>query len=115
MGLVRQEFALEWAQKVAFPLVLKLAPGAASTNVRLVHTPAEAQRWIERLFSRHLQDLDERQFAPLGIRRRLRRAARVVVKGASRPLPDKGFDPQAGYVLFQEFLPDNDPTTHASR
>jgi hypothetical protein len=43
---------MEWTMPAAYPLVLKLAGGAGSTNVKLLKHAAEARFWIERLFSR---------------------------------------------------------------
>jgi hypothetical protein len=99
--------ALDWASSQKYPLVLKLATGAGSNNVRLVRDFAAARAWIDRLFSFFVDNLDEDQFEPLGLHRRLRRAASVLLKGSRVRFFDTGYDPQAGYIFFQEFLPGN--------
>src|SRR5207253_2314233 len=42
--------AIEWARSCALPLVLKLAAGAGSANVRRVDSHQDAIDWIDRLF-----------------------------------------------------------------
>jgi hypothetical protein len=46
----RQEDAREFCRSARYPLVLKLAGGITSTNVLMLPTVKEAQRWIRRLF-----------------------------------------------------------------
>lgn len=79
---------LDWARSQTYPLVLKLAGGSASQNVRLVGSFEEAEQWIRRLMGRGVFGLD----------------------------PDEAPDSRPGgviwgyhrdYVLLQEFLPDN--------
>ena len=84
----------------------------------------EAREWIDRLFRWQLTSLDERQFAFVDRRARIRNAAIALRKsGAVRwrvrkalisllgnvvERPDAGgFEPQTGYALFQEFLAGN--------
>lgn len=98
-----QKLAEEWVAQAKYPLVLKLASGAASENVKLVRNALEARTWIDRLFSYSLLNLNEAQFS---IYRRLRRFASMLIRGS--PLPrSTGFEPSTGYALFQEFLPNN--------
>jgi glutathione synthase/RimK-type ligase-like ATP-grasp enzyme len=99
--------ALEWTAGATYPMVIKLASGAGSTNVRLVRSALEAQQWTRLLFSRRVTSLDPGQLAESGLRRRVRAAARVLVKGTYPVFIDNGMESQSGYVLFQEFLPDN--------
>ena len=99
--------AHHWASSQEYPLVLKLATGAGSNNVRLVPDLDAARLWIDRLFSFFLFDLDEDQFKPLELHLRLINAASVFLRGSRVRLHDTGYDPQAGYIIFQEFLPDN--------
>jgi hypothetical protein len=47
------------------------------------------------------------QLTESGLNRRLRAAARILVKGTYPVYPDNGFDTQSGYVIFQEFLAGN--------
>jgi len=99
--------AKEWANHATYPLVHKLANGAGSRNIKLIHNAAEAHLWIDRLFHNYLVGLDEEQFAPLGWKKRLWEIARLTVRGTQKGFPNKGVDPQAGYVYFQEFLENN--------
>jgi hypothetical protein len=104
--------ALEWVRSATYPLVLKLAGGAGADNVLLVRDADEASVWIGRLFGRFVLSLDPRQFDPVRMRGRLRRAARIICHGVPETVSASGYDPQSGYVLFQQFLPDN---THDTR
>jgi len=99
--------ALSWAETTRYPTVLKLATGAGSSNVVLARSPHEARQWIERLFSRRLTSLDVGQFALVPWEKRLRAAVRYIVKGRRDVFSDDGYEPQSGYVLFQEFLKNN--------
>jgi glutathione synthase/RimK-type ligase-like ATP-grasp enzyme len=99
--------ACDWAATASYPLVLKLATGAGSNNVRLVKDFFEARRWIEGLFSRVVQDLNPAESERLALISRLHHAGKVIIKGEPRQMRDNGCEPQTGYVLFQEFLPDN--------
>ena len=95
--------AEKWASQAHYPLVLKLATGAQSANVRLVHNALEARKWIDRLFSCYIINLDDPDRSTY---RTLRRIAAILI--GNRPFPvSTGYEFQTGYVLFQEFLPDN--------
>ena len=102
-----QDAALEWATTATYPMVLKLAAGAGSTNVRLIENPEQASKWIRVLFERRVTSLNPMQIAESGWRRKVRAAARIMVKGTYPVFADNGVEAQSGYVLFQEFLPGN--------
>jgi|HubBroStandDraft_4_1064222.scaffolds.fasta_scaffold79212_2 hypothetical protein len=94
--------AEEWASQAHYPLVLKLATGGQSKNVRLISDFWEARRWIDCLFSFYIIELDD---GHPSLCRKLRRiAASLKSQGLLR---STGHEPNTGYVLFQEFLPDN--------
>lgn len=95
--------AEEWASQAHYPLVLKLASGGRSENVRLVSGPREALRWIDCLFSYYLIDLEDGDPSLYG---KLRRIAATVIKNQGQ-LRSTGREANTGYVLFQEFLPNN--------
>jgi glutathione synthase/RimK-type ligase-like ATP-grasp enzyme len=106
--------ALAWAQETTYPKVWKLKTGASSSNVRLVHSRAQASALISRAFGRgfspvprlfndfntklykHKKDRDWSQAL-----RRLPQTLKNIV-GQRRAVPL-----ERGYALFQEFLPGN--------
>jgi glutathione synthase/RimK-type ligase-like ATP-grasp enzyme len=102
-----REKAAEWADGATYPLVLKLWAGAASSNVRLVSSPLEARRWIDRLFGPGVESLSGE---PPTIRERIGEARELLARG-ERNAP---WELHKGYVLFQEFLPGNDFDTRVT-
>jgi glutathione synthase/RimK-type ligase-like ATP-grasp enzyme len=100
--------AREWAVSAKFPLVLKLASGAGSINVKLVTDFEDASIWIDRLFTQRLTSLDLSQFQSYGAKQRLGNAIKSLLQGDKPVYRDNGYDVQSGYVYFQEYLPDNE-------
>ena len=98
-----QRQAEEWASRADYPLVLKLATGGQSANVRLIQNALEARSWIDRLFSFYIIHLDD---AEPSTYRKLRRIAAILIKNQPSPV-STGYEFNTGYVLFQEFLPNN--------
>ncbi|MBN2446527.1 MAG: hypothetical protein JXO22_07375 [Phycisphaerae bacterium] len=109
-----RDAALEWAGQAEYPLVLKLSAGASSENVRLVRNAREAAVWIDRLFGDGLYQLSDYWSQPLGPRSRVPAAARMLLRGQRTPPPDFRWDLHKNYVMFQEFLPDNDGDTRVT-
>ncbi len=99
--------AKDWADAATYPIVLKLAGGAGSNNVRLVQNAAEAQAWIDRLFNQRLSSLQSEQFDPYPWKERISEAWEILQRGIHPTFLDDGFESQSGYILFQEFLPGN--------
>jgi hypothetical protein len=106
-----REDARNWAHSAPYPIVLKLAGGAGSENVRLLHSFSEAEYWLDKLFSHgvyRLAETSSRRWR-FGIRR-FRSAAKLILQGIPpqppRPPPNAG-ELHRNYVLLQEFLPDN--------
>jgi glutathione synthase/RimK-type ligase-like ATP-grasp enzyme len=96
--------AMRFAQTARYPLVMKLATGIMSQNVRLVRNAAEARSWINRLFGAGLFRLEH----PLrSAARHLRDRGHLLVKGHLRRLARDAVL-QTNYLLVQEFLPGND-------
>ena len=126
-----RDAAMEWAGACDLPVVLKLATGAGSSNVRLVKSVEEVREWIDRLFRWRVSSLEERQF-PVSNRRmricnalgelRKRKSGRmrarnavIALLGSDPGLPySDGFEAQTGYVLFQEFLAGNEYDTRVT-
>ena len=114
-----REDAEAWAGSASYPVVAKLACGAGSSNVRLIRDSYAARAWIRRLFSR--SGVFPSMTYPAGssrlrrsmhhVGRFLRRCAAApsyVVLNRGTPLPRQFWQPQKNYVLFQEFLPENE-------
>ncbi|MDP3937906.1 MAG: hypothetical protein Q8R92_07195, partial [Deltaproteobacteria bacterium] len=108
------ESALRWVEGSTFPKVFKLRRGAGSANVRLVENNRQAARLVRTAFGRG--------FLPTpgyfhDARRRFRSARkREIFRKALRRLPgtlgnirraNRRLGRESGYVLFQEFVPDN--------
>jgi hypothetical protein len=104
----RQEDAREFCRSARFPLVLKLAGGITSTNVLLLSSPKDAERWIRRLFGPGATSLQQPSFRhPRSLVAGLASSMNMVPSGGSRG------DVQRGYFLVQEFLEGNDYDTRA--
>jgi hypothetical protein len=101
----RRKQAITFCQQAQYPLVIKLATGITSENVRLLRSFAEARYWIKRLFGYGMFALRRRS-----LRRWGHRALRWLVKGQ---YPSYG-DLQKGYLLIQEFLPGNEFDTRVT-
>jgi ribosomal protein S6-L-glutamate ligase RimK-like protein len=101
--------ARNWADHANYPLVLKLATGASSKNVKLIRNSQQARLWIDRLFSSYIAALDDGQYT---FYRRVRRSAAVLFGRSG--FSSNGGDLESGYVLFQEFLPKNDYDTRVT-
>lgn len=104
----RLDEARAFCRNATYPLVIKLASGIVSENVRLLRSPGEAEYWICRLFGPGLVSLERpRAFRPRTGLERLRGAARLLLTGR---LPDPGrfADVQKGYLLVQGFIPGNE-------
>lgn len=109
-----RESALNWITETSFPKVWKLRGGAGAQNVRLLKSPQEARKIVQRAFSRGFKNsrfhpLNDRLWefrrdktlkSFLNITRGLIRAAFPHKKYARSPV-------QQDYVYFQDFIPDN--------
>lgn len=99
--------AEQFLEEAEFPLVLKLAGGASSANVALVHNFKEASRWAELLFGRGVCRLaDQGRLAASPLKVRLKQALNLLV---TRELPDPGsqWRLHKNYMYLQEFIPGN--------
>jgi glutathione synthase/RimK-type ligase-like ATP-grasp enzyme len=104
-----EDAALEFVRRASYPLVIKLANGYRSGNVRLLKDREDAEYWTRQLFGPGVWSFGPRpDDAPF--RRVLRRAkasARALA-GAASPLPSLRDQLQRGYLYVQEFLPGNE-------
>jgi len=105
--------ALDWVKETTFPKVFKLRGGAASDNVKLVRTPAQANRLIRKSFGRGFCRYNA--WGSLKERWRLYRLGRTNLRDCAKGLARfivptrysrmRGRD--KGYVYFQDFIPEN--------
>ncbi len=109
--------AREWARDAQYPLVMKLRGGASSENVLLIRSFEEAETWIDRLFGRGVNHLDDQYgVEPWPWRRRIMPAARLLLKGMPpyKKLSEYNWELHKNYILFQEFLPGNEFDTRVA-
>lgn len=100
---------LEWLDGQRFPLVMKFSNGASSENVILVNNLSEARALVEQSFAAFQRTPALK--GPLGLRDRARFFARQCLQGKPYQLRDDGYELQAGYAYFKEFLPGNEYDT----
>ncbi len=100
--------AKQWLREEAmFPLVLKLAGGAGSSNVRLVHDADEAAQWVDLLFRQPIESLKPALLKKQTLFFKLRTSWHWVRYQCTPYALRPDLDPQSHYVFFQEFLPEN--------
>lgn len=106
----RYDEAIEYVRSAEYPLVLKLASGYQSKNVRLLQNVGEARYFIDKLFTTGLASL------AYGPANRLREAGRSLrqlqgsLRSSARPSAP-GNARHQGYVYLQEFIPGNEHDT----
>ena len=106
--------AVEFCRTAKYPLVIKLAGGITSENVRLLQSFEEAEYWIDRLFGAGTVALQRPTLDGLsGAKRRVKDSLRLMVKGLP-PSPSRRSDLHRDYLLVQEFLPDNGHDTRVT-
>lgn len=106
--------ALAWIGQTSFPKVFKLRGGAGSQNVALVHNARQARGLVRQAFGRGFPkyqgwgSLKERWYKY----RRGKMPAKGVLKGLIRLFYSPAYARlgarEAGYVYFQDFIPQND-------
>lgn len=107
--------ALAFLRTASFPLVMKLANGYRSGNVRLLRSADEGSFWVEQLFGPGVWSLDPIPHSSRP-RKLLRRAGAAVRALAAKttPLPSLRSELQRGYFYVQEFLPGNEFDTRVT-
>lgn len=106
--------ALDFCRTAHYPLVIKLASGIISENVGLLNNFAEAEYWIKRLFDSGVVKLERSNLRhPHALAMRLHATLRLLLTGQP-PNVSRRTDLQKGYLLIQEFLPDNDFDTRVT-
>lgn len=108
--------ALRWLREEAvFPLVAKLTSGAASTNVFLMKSLQEAEKWVYIIFDQGVFEAEpsNKDFGKL-----LYRTCKDFIYRLNTGFPDVPKDGlytfHRGYVLFQKFLTGNTFDTRAN-
>jgi glutathione synthase/RimK-type ligase-like ATP-grasp enzyme len=107
------EAATAFCETATYPLVFKLSTGASASGVRLVRTRAEALDLVRRMFGGGVESiyLDGRRDVltdPLRCLHRLYAGASLALTGKiERGLFASWATIERGYVLFQDFVPNN--------
>ena len=100
--------AMDFCRTATYPMVLKLAAGIMSRNVTLLRNFAEAEYWINRMFSGGVVTLEKPTLGGIsGLRQRVSDAARLLAKGLP-PYVWPFAEVQRSYFLVQEFLAGNE-------
>ncbi|MGF1672028.1 MAG: RimK family alpha-L-glutamate ligase [Balneolaceae bacterium] len=106
--------ALDWIDRIRFPIIFKLRTGAGSANVQLIESKNDAKKCIYKAFGRGY-----RQYDPLSNLKERWRKYRLgktdmddMIKACARFIYPTGHDRVAGrekgYVYFQEFIAGNE-------
>lgn len=105
--------AMAWANNTSFPKVFKLRGGAGSSNVKLIRTKSDAVKVIDKAFGPGFASYDKwGNFKEVIRKNKLGKSSvRELMKSIRRMFVSTEFarvhGPQKGYVLFQEFIPNN--------
>lgn len=107
-----KEEALQWAKHTDYPKVFKLRGGAGSTNVKLVKSKQEAYKYIKKAFGHGfphnaVDNLKERWSKYLLHMTDLQDVLEGLVRIVFPTQFSKMHAREKGYVLFQEFIPNN--------
>lgn len=105
--------AYDWVQRTTFPKVFKLRGGAGSSNVKLVRSKAAAYKLINTAFENGFPSYDKwgnlkEEFRKVLVKKG---TPKELLKSVRRLFYSTEFarihGPERGYVLFQEFIPNN--------
>lgn len=103
--------AKQWISNTDLPKVFKLRGGAGSSNVKLIKSKKEANRIIERMFSKGISTLNYRSLIFDSIKRLIDLKDRVslinIFKYSYLSFTKREIDFQNNYVYFQDFIPNN--------
>ncbi len=106
--------ALEWIRNTSFPKVFKLARGAGSANVKLVHSKIDAERLVNKAFGKGFSQFDSWGYVKDKYKKYKESKVpfKDVLKSIVRFLIStefaKKFHKEKDYVYFQDFIPNND-------
>ena len=105
--------ALSWIKKTTFPKVFKLRGGAGASNVKLVKTPKEAVKIVNKAFGSGFSQFDRWGYLKERFNKwqQGRDSFIGVIKGIGRLFVPTSYEKmhskEKGYVYFQEFIPGN--------
>jgi len=112
--------ALDFVTKTSYPLVAKLKKGASSSNVKMINNKLQAEKYVRKAFSSNgfspsyfgsfLQLSHTLGYSP-------RKLLVYYLKKIKRKMTGKDFaywERHKNYVLFQEYLPDNEYDTRVT-
>lgn len=104
-----------FCRQASYPLVLKLASGFQSKNVRLIDNETDALYYARRLFAGGLLSFEKEpaSFARLYYER-LRAGGKIFIRGKYPTTPTGTDELHYGYFYAQEFLPDNNFDTRVT-
>lgn len=108
-----KEEALQWAKHTAYPKVFKLRRGAGSANVKLVQSKQDANKYIRKAFKHGfpqynaLDNLKEEWRKYRLHMTGMKNVLKSIVRTISPTEFSKMHAREKGYVLFQEFIPNN--------
>lgn len=108
--------AIRWLNdKATFPLVMKLASGASSTNVILLDTINDAMEWVYIMFDQGVFETEKSNKNILKFFFNMCKEFNYSMKTGFSPVKnDFIYSYHRGYILFQEFLPDNNFDTRVN-
>lgn len=106
--------AFEFIEQTTFPKVFKLRGGAGSSNVKLVHTKSQAIKLVNKAFGVGFPSYDRwgnLKETWMQFKRNPAKKYHEFLKSIRRFFVSTEFarikGPEKGYVLFQEFIPNN--------
>lgn len=105
--------AFAWIKQTTFPKVFKLRRGAGSLNVMLVHSAAQARKFVKKAFGNGFSQYSA--WNRLKDRMRKYRSGKADLKDVLKGIAHLFLNPKSvymlgnekGYVYFQEFIPNN--------
>ena len=105
--------AMQWIDKTTFPKVFKLRGGAASQNVELAHSSAQARKLVKKAFGNGFPPFNRLFYFKECVRKYKEGKSSVlgVFKGFGRLFIPTEFakmrSNDVGYIYFQDFIPNN--------
>lgn len=108
-----KDTALNWLRSTQYPVVFKLRGGAGSSNVKLVKDFSAGKNLVDRAFGAGFPSYDKTGDLKEVLRKFLIKKSSVknVARSIRRAFVSTEFarihGPEKGYLLFQEFIPNN--------